>query len=267
MNLGVLHSKGEIVLKADAHSSYPTNYISGCVQHLLEFNADMAGGVWTIAPRANTHMARAIALGLAHWFASGNAHIKIGTREPRWSDAAAFGCWKRDTLLKLGPFDEALAGSSDMDMNRRLRRCGGRILLVPGIRITYYADPDLGSFWRHNFGDGVWATYVLKFGKHASSLRHWVPLAFITAVLMSALGWLIAGMPLAFFAISVGTYGLAAICASMHCSLREKTLRYVLALPMVFAVRHIAHGMGALYGIILALMPGLVWKGRRTANA
>ena len=37
-------------------------------------------------------------------------------------------------------------------------------------------------------------------------------------------------------------------------------------LPIVFVIRHFAHGIGALYGIVLAVVPGLTWKGRRAAN-
>jgi glycosyltransferase involved in cell wall biosynthesis len=267
MNLGILQSSGEIILKADAHSTYPSNYIEGCVRHLLGFKADMVGGVWVITPRENTHIARSISVALSHWFASGNAYIKIGSKGPRWADTAAFGCWKRETLNKLGLFDEDLAGSSDMDLNVRLRKAGGKILLVPDIKVTYFADSDLKSLWNHNLSDGVWATYVLKFGKQATSWRHWAPLAFvfslfgagILALLFSPAAWLLAGL--------CGVYGLLSLAASAHLSLRMKSLEYLGTLPIIFAARHVAHGLGALYGLVLAIIPGLVWRGRRAANA
>lgn len=267
MNTGILQSRGEIILKADAHSIYPSNYIADCVRHLLDFKADMAGGMWVIAPRENTHIARSISLALSHWFASGNAYIKIGSKNPRWADTAAFGCWKRETLNKLGLFDEDLAGSSDMDLNVRLRKAGGKILLVPDIKVTYFADSDLKSLWKHNLSDGVWATYVLKFGKHATSWRHWAPLAFVSSLLVAGIlalllvqaAWVLAGL--------CGVYGVLSLAASVQLSLRMNTLEYLRTLPIVFATRHVAHGLGALYGLVLAIIPGLVWRGRRAANA
>ena len=36
---------------------------------------------------------------------------------------------------------------------------------MPDIKVTYFADYNLRSLWNHNLSDGVWATYVLKFGK------------------------------------------------------------------------------------------------------
>lgn len=91
-----------------------------------------------------------IALVLAHPFGSGNAYIKIGSKGPRWTDAAAFGCYKKEIFQKVGLFNENV-GSEDMDLNVRLREAGGRILLVPSIVINYYADSDFKAFWKHNF--------------------------------------------------------------------------------------------------------------------
>jgi cellulose synthase/poly-beta-1,6-N-acetylglucosamine synthase-like glycosyltransferase len=266
MNIGVMQSQGELVLKMDAHCSYPADYIASCVRYLLEFNADMAGGVWTIATRSHSLVAESIAMALSHWFASGNAYVKIGSKHPRWADAAAFGCWKRETMKKLGLFNEDLAGSSDMDFNMRLRKCGGKILLVPDIRVTYYADPDLMTFWKHNLSDGVWATYVLKFGSRAFSWRHWIPMAFVSTVMGT-----VVTLPFAPAAYEIlggisGTYAATTILASMQLSVERRTLRYLGILPIIFVIRHFAHGIGALYGIVLAVVPGLMWKGRRGAN-
>jgi lipopolysaccharide/colanic/teichoic acid biosynthesis glycosyltransferase/GT2 family glycosyltransferase len=267
MNVGIKESSGQIILKMDAHSTYPQNYISECVRGLLVRGADMAGGIWSIMPRDGTLVAESIALALSHWFASGNAYVKTGAREPRWADAAAFGCWKRETFEKLGLFDERLAGSSDMDFNVRLRTSGGRILLIPQIKVSYYADGDLKSFWTHNFNDGIWATYALKFGKRAASWRHWIPLGFvgvlsaaiITAPFYATIGWVLAGV--------VMTYLLCCMVFSAQLCVMYRNWKLAALLPLVFVVRHIAHGSGALYGLVLALIPGLRWKGRRSAVA
>lgn len=266
MNIGIAQSHGEIVMKMDAHSIFPRDYVRNCIRYLFQFDADMVGGVWIIAPGRKTLTAQSISLALPHWFASGNAYVKIGSKQPRLTDAAGFGCWKRETLRKVGPFNEDLSGSSDMDLNVRLRKAGGKILLVPDIRITYFADADLAIFWRHSLSDGVWATYVLKFGSYAFSWRHWVPLAFVIALVGSGMflpfvpwtAWIFAGVG--------GAYLVTNILASLQLSVRERSLKHMVVLPLVFAIRHFAHGIGALYGIVLAVVPGLMWKGRRGAN-
>jgi lipopolysaccharide/colanic/teichoic acid biosynthesis glycosyltransferase/GT2 family glycosyltransferase len=266
MNLGIMHSSASVVMKLDAHSTYPPDYISACVHHLLAYPAEMTGGVCSIAPRVQTPMAEAIAAALSHRFASGNAYVKIGASQPRWADAAAFGCWRRKTLEELGYFDERMVGSSDMDLNRRLRKAGGKILLLPHIKTTYFADPDLKSFWRHNVSDGVWTTYALRFGKHASSWRHWIPLALVLALLAGGyatlldlrFGWVLGAIG--------GLYLLSNFAASILVVATTKNSKHLLRLPVVFAVRHLAHGFGALFGLILVVLPGSSWRGRRAGT-
>jgi len=262
MNIGIRKAKGDIIMKMDAHSTYPKDYISRCVQLLKEYQADNVGGVLKIIPVGDTPVAEAIALTLAHPFGSGDAYIKIGLKEPRWADSAAYGCYRKEVFEKIGLYNEDV-GSEDMDLNHRLRKAGGRILLMPDIVINYYADGDLNAFWRHNFADGVWITYPLKFGRKIFSWRHLAPLAFVLSLIGSAVlssllpffKWLFLGI--------IGMYAVANSGASMHIALRERHIGYLAMAPIVFAVRHIAQGLGALLGLILVLIPGKHWKGRR----
>lgn len=267
MNLGIRASSGQIIMKVDAHSTYPPDYIAECIRYLVDWQAEMTGGIWMIMPRNDTLVAKAIAAALSHRFASGNAQIKTASGGPRWADSAAFGCWKRETLENLGLFDESLTRSSDMDLNVRLRKSGGKILLVPDIKIAYYADPDLASFWSHNFKDGLWATYSLKFGKRASCIRHWIPFALVVAILLfisltpvnAAFFWSLVALG--------GMYLLASLGASIDLCLRLKTLRFLAVLPVIFAVRHFAHGLGSLYGAHLLLLPRSTGESKRARES
>jgi glycosyltransferase involved in cell wall biosynthesis len=267
MNIGLRQARGEVILKIDAHSTYPRNYIAKCVGSLTQYQADNAGGIWRILPAGETATAQAIALVLAHRFASGNAYVKVGAKEARWADSAAFGCWKKELLEKIGGWNEKLAGSSDMDLNARLKDAGGKILLLPDIKINYYADSNFRSYWKHNFADGVWATYVLKFGSKAWAWRHWAPMAFLLSLLAS--GSLAFRSPLfgVIFGSILGCYVLVNLACSIQISAREKSIRCLLLLPLAFAIRHFAHGIGALYGTLLLAVPGEHWKGRRGAKS
>jgi hypothetical protein len=211
-------------------------------------------------------VAGAIARALASTFGSGNAYVKTGTKQPIWADTAAFGCYRRELFDRIGYFDERLLGSSDMDFNRRVLAAGGRILLVPEIVIRYFADATLAGFWRHNFADGVWASYVLKFGRRAFCLRHWIPLMFVASlvgsVVLSFVWYAVIWLLLAI----AGAYVAADLGASAAIAIREREPAYMLLLPGIFAVRHFAHGLGALLGLLLVAAPGEHWKGRRTAR-
>ncbi|OGR98580.1 MAG: hypothetical protein A2V88_07680 [Elusimicrobia bacterium RBG_16_66_12] len=263
MNLAFAHARGVLVLKMDAHSDCPPNYISECVRHSLASGADNVGGVARIASAAETPTARAIACVLAHPFGSGTAYVKVGARTPRWADTALFGCYKREVFERIGPWNEALAGSSDLDFNARLRAAGGRILLVPDIVVRYHADGDLRSFWRHNFADGVWATYVLKFRSRGWSWRHWVPLGFVTSLAALGVVSVVWRQARGLLAGAVALYLLVTAAASLHVAIRERDPRLAPAAFLAFAIRHLAHGLGAAWGLVLLGLPGVRWQGRR----
>ncbi len=266
MNTGISQSRGDVLITMGAHSLCDVRYISSCVRYQREYGAENVGGVCRILPGADSSLAWSIVFALGSPFGSGNARVKIGAKRPTWSDAVAFGCYRREFLKLIGPFDERLLGSSDMDMNGRIRAAGGRILLAPEIVVNYFADATLGAFWKHNFADGVWATYVLKFGSKGWAWRHWAPMAFV-ASLIACLGLssLWRGFFWMFLAI-MATYAVSSVGTSVRLAVRGRSAIFAFLLPCVFAVRHFAFGAGSLYGAFLAALPGVYWKGRRSAK-
>jgi len=267
MNIGIGEARGERILKMDAHSTYQAEYISRCVHYQDAYGAENAGGVWKMVPGADTATARAIVLGLGSRFGSGNANVKVGVEKPTWSDTAAFGCFKKKLFERIGLYDEKLLSSSDLDLNQRIQAAGGGILVVPDVVISYMADANLRALRRHVFADGVWVSYVLKFGKRAFSWRHWVPAVFVLSLVAAfALGALNRGFLWLGLGVA-GTYLATSFAVSLQIAVRERDPRYAFLLPIVFAVRHFVHGIGTLFGMVLVVLPGEHWKSRRGLRA
>jgi glycosyltransferase involved in cell wall biosynthesis len=264
MNIGIRAAQGERIMKVDAHSTYQKEYISRCVRYQDQYGAENSGGIWKMVPGADTWTARAIVLGLASRFGSGNANVKVGVSQPTWSDSTAFGCFKKDLFDRIGMYDEKLLSSSDLDVNQRIQAAGGRILVAPDIVVNYAADGNLRALRRHVFADGVWVSYVMKFGKRAWSWRHWVPAELV----LSLFGALALGMvSRVFLWIGLGiagVYAAASLGVSVQIGARERKARYAFLLPLVFAVRHFVFGTGTLFGLVLVVLPGEHWKGRRS---
>jgi glycosyltransferase involved in cell wall biosynthesis len=267
MNLGIRAARGERILKMDAHSTYQPEYISRCVHYQDKYGAENSGGVWKMVPGADTEMARAIVLGLGSRFGSGNANVKVGVKKPTWSDSTAFGCFKKELFERIGMYDEKLLSSSDLDLNQRIQAAGGRILVAPDVVVNYVADADLLALRRHVFADGVWISYVMKFGKRAFSWRHWVPAALVLGL---AGAFALGSVNRVFLWIGMGvaaTYAAVSIAVSVQIAARERDARYALLLPVVFGVRHFVHGIGTLFGLLLVVLPGEHWKSRRGMKA
>ena len=66
----------DIILRADAHSVYPKNYIYDCVKTLLSTNADNVGG--TMVPIGKTPVQKAVSFCMSHPLGVGKARFHLG---------------------------------------------------------------------------------------------------------------------------------------------------------------------------------------------
>lgn len=248
LNVGIANATGDIIMRMDAHSTYPPNYISGLVGWLEKTRADNVGGVWITVPATQTLMAEAIALALSHAFGVGNAYFRIGVNEPRWVDTVPFGCYRRDVFDRIGRFDERLVRNQDIEFNTRLRKVGGKVCLVPDVHSSYHCRPDLRQLWVQNFQNGQWNIYTIALTGWSLSWRHFLPLGFVAGLIGSgglaiwfpAFAWL--------FGAVIAAYFMSATIASLGSSTGRRASSRVL-LPLVFLVLHLSYGLGSLWGI------------------
>lgn len=250
LNLGIRRSSGEIICRIDAHARVAPDYLRLCVTALSQYCADNAGGAMETLPAHNGLIAKAIAASMSHPFGVGNSDFRVGTGKAIFTDTVFGGCYRREVFDRIGLFNECLTRSQDMEFNQRLWRAGGRIVLDPKIKCSYYAPPDLGSFWRHNFNDGMWAILPVAYTNvWPVRWRHLVPLAFVAAIIISV----IVGIWSAWFRLLLvailGAYTVANIVSSGHVAWRKRDLRLLLLMPLVFGIRHFCYGVGSLCGL------------------
>jgi hypothetical protein len=139
--------------------------------------------------------------------------------------------------------------NQDDEFNYRLRKAGGRILLSPKIKSTYTPRSTPRSLWRQYFQYGFWKVRVLQKHPQQMQSRQFVPLAFVSALLGSALLALVQPWGLWLLALVLGAYGLANLATSLWLA-RRKGWSHLLRLPPVFAILHLSYGLGFLVGLL-----------------
>jgi cellulose synthase/poly-beta-1,6-N-acetylglucosamine synthase-like glycosyltransferase len=250
LNRGIETSRGDIVMRLDAHATIAPDYIRSAVEALRVWKADNVGGAMKTCPRSPGLFAEPIRIVLTHRFGVGNSRFRTGAREPEWVDTVFAGCWPREVFERVGLFNEKLERSQDMEFSQRLRRAGGKILLVPSIESRYYARSTLASFWRHNWANGVWAVLPMAYCDALPvRLRHLIPLAFVASLAASAF----ARVPL----LVAGPYIVANLACSIGAAARQRDLTLAWRLPIVFAALHLAYGTGSLWGALRVLFAKL----------
>ena len=254
LNLGIDNANGEIICRIDAHASVSPDYLRTCVETLLKSDADNVGGEMRTLPAKSGLIATAIALAMSHMFGVGNSRFRTTQAKPIWTDTVFGGCYRKQIFDRIGLFNEELSRGQDMEFNRRLRAAGGKILLDPRLKSTYYASPNLGSFWRHNFRDGEWAIRPFAFSKVVPiRFRHTIPLAFVSALLALAIGTLWSRALLIDISVLILVYAALSFTSSIQIALHQRDWRFIFMMPAIFGVRHFAYGLGSLKGVISLL--------------
>jgi len=260
LNIGIAASRGEIVMRIDAHAVYSAEYVRRCVEALKLYDADNVGGMRRSIPRDDSLRGKVIAECMSHRF-RGSPYRYVDLTEPEPVDAVPFFCCRKEKLLELGGFNERLTRNQDMDFNIRLRRAGGKMLKVPGAICFYYQRTDWASFLNRAFSDGRWAVLGFAYaGRFPASPRHLVPLAFVSGVAGAALAGVFVPAARWLLLAILGSYLVADLAASIDIARRAGDGRYAFIALRVFAAFHSMYGLGSLWGCLkLAVMPAF-WR-------
>jgi len=249
LNIGIKKARGEFIIRIDAHADYPRDYVSKCLKYSKESGADNVGGPIKTLPAKGAIFAKSIAKVLSHPFGAAGSYFRTGSIKPCYVDTVFGGCYKREVFDRVGLFNEKLIRSQDIEFNKRLKKAGGKIFLHPEITATYYPQSELSDFFRHNFVDGIWTIYPLKFGVKIFSLRHLIPLFFVSGFLVGLILGFFFWWGKAIFVLIFGVYLLLSLLFSLKPAIKEDP-RYLFSLPLVFFSRHFGYGLGSLWGLI-----------------
>lgn len=251
LNYGVKNAVGAYVLWMSAHNQYPPDYVSQCVIALEKWGADNVGGIIIPVPRQSTPFSEAILCVISHPFGVGNSKFRTHSEVPLEVDTVFGGCYRREVFDRIGLFNEKLVRGQDMEFNLRLKKAGGKIILVPSIQSRYFARTDFLGFCIHNCSNGKWAILPFMYSQTIPvSWRHLVPLLFVSSLLISVV-LLFKTMMGAWFLLAILVpYVFFCFYYSIKCALLRREYHFFWSMPVAFMALHFFYGLGSLWGAI-----------------
>lgn len=243
LNRAVSASRGEFVVRMDAHAVPAPDYVARCVSLLEQGRGDNVGGVWDIQPSGPSSTARAIAASAGHRLGAGDARYRVGGPAGP-VDTVPFGAFRRELLQRIGPFAEDLPFDEDSDMNARIRRAGGVVWLDPTIRSTYFARATLGSLARQYWRYGYWKRRALDANPGTMQWRQAVPAVFVASLAVLAFAALRLPAARRLLALQGGVYTVALGTAAVREAKRRSDVALVTRMPAALATMHMTYGLG-----------------------
>jgi glycosyltransferase involved in cell wall biosynthesis len=252
LNRGIEASSGDYIVRLDAHSSFPDNYLSGLIEGHEKLEADNVGAVCRTDVQEKTPVSLAVKKVMSDPFGVGNSYFRTGVEKITSVDTVPFGCYKREVFEKYGAFDTRLVRNQDIEFNKRIIAGGGKIFLLPDLECTYYTRETWEGLAKSSYANGLWNVLTARYTGRMSSLsiRHFVPLAFLLSLIIplpfAALSFYLLIVP----ALSLLLYTAAVVSRSFKLSGEGTSAGKIIT---AFFVLHLSYGTGSLIGIFKPL--------------
>ncbi len=252
VNQAIRESRGEIIVRLDAHSMPIPEYVERCVEAHQTGKGDNVGGVWDIQPGADTWVAKSISFAAAHPLGVGDAMYRLNAK-PGAVDTVPFGSFRRSLIERIGAFDETLLSNEDYEFNTRVREAGGIVWLDPAIRSVYFSRSTLKKlaeqYWRYGF----WKLKMLKRYPHTLRWRQALPPVFV--IILFSLIVLSLGISLAqqLLALQLFAYFFILGLAGLQLAIKTRKGFLIWGLPLAIATMHITWGAGFLWSGITSM--------------
>lgn len=249
-NQAVQQASGEIIYFLDDDSMVVPDCLERITDHFSDPQVVVVGGP-SLTPVTDSLLQRGFGAVLSSLLGAGgvrNRYRAAGTvRET--SERELILCnlaVRRDAFLASGGFDERLYPNEENEFLDRLVTAGGRLLHDPRLSVERSQRPGLAAFVRQLFRYGRGRARQTRMAGF-SGLMPFAPLGLLmylmTVPLITVPAW---RLPLAF-------YGLACLLCGLWGALRDRNPLFVVLLPALFPLLHLANGVGLAAGFLLPL--------------
>ena len=251
MNVGIKAARGECILKVDCHSHITDNFIENNVK-IIEEGEDVCGG-----PRPNIienadNFSKTLLLVEENMFGSGIADYRKKTTK-KYVSSVFQGMYKKSIFDKIGLLDEKVGRVEDNELHYPIRKHGYKFRYSNDILSYQYTRPTLKRMLKQKYSNGYWIGKVSHIYPKAFSIFHFVPLAFVLAIIFSLCMIPITSI---FIVLLSSIYFLFTILITIMTIINNKFNITILLMPIILFLIHVYYGVGTLVGLI----KGFSWK-------
>jgi len=235
--VGVENAEGEYIAFTDADCIPDKDWLSTL---LAGFDDGIAGVGGAIKNIGEGLWVRSINLAYGTFLGSASSVQGRLFKESRLVKSIS-GCnsiYRKETILAVGGFNASLPGAEDTELNGRVLK-RGNLLYSPGAIVVHHHGRGLKEF----------AQQMLHYGRDRAVAQRWglpvIPALMIPLILLSLLftPWAVLGL--------LGLYLLILVAMGLRFAVREKDIRFLVSVPIVYAVEHSLYVLGFWRGLIL----------------
>ncbi|WP_437973279.1 glycosyltransferase family 2 protein [Sorangium sp. So ce295] len=246
MNIGISRSRGDVIIRMDAHAEYAEDYVMASVDALRRTGAANAGGA--ARPRSRNNFQRVLCTVLSSPLGVGGSAYRDASREG-FVESVFNGAFRREVFDVVGLYDTNAVTNEDAELNQRIIEAGGKIYLSRDIQVYYYPRSSLSEFTRQYFAYGKGRARTLLIHRRLLSMRPLVPFLTVTSFALLLAGSVVTPLLCPLLAAQATVYAVIVLVESGRAA-RRGALRDLPLLCAIFPIMHFAHGLGVWAGLI-----------------
>ena len=244
-NEGVKHATGDVVLKIDAHSRIPQDFVQKNVNEIIA-GAFVCGGNRPTVVDSDDDFSKTLHIVEESALGSSIANYRKSNVK-RKVNSIFHGMYRKEVFEKVGLADERLLRTEDNEFHYRVRKAGYDIIFDPEIESYQYIRPTFTKMIQQKFANGYWIGLTSHICRDCLSLFHFGPGVFVATLLILMMFTPISFIPL----LTVfGLYILAVLGLSIFEISKQKYNHTLLLIPFIMIAVHFAYGIGTIKGWI-----------------
>jgi len=246
-NVALSQAKNDLIIRVDAHSAIPEDFISKNV-HCIKSGEKICGGYRQSIIDKNTPWKQTLLLAETSMFGSSIAPYRRNS-EKRYVKSVFHGAYCKEVFDTVGKYNEKLIRTEDNEMHFRMRKAGYKICFYPEIISYQYARNNLKKMLQQKYQNGFWIGKTALVSPKCLQIYHFVPFAFMIGIIVTTL-LAISGLPLMAY-LMWGSYWLLTIIMSIIAIIKAKNIHLsLLTLPVLFLMMHLSYGLGTLVSFL-----------------
>jgi cellulose synthase/poly-beta-1,6-N-acetylglucosamine synthase-like glycosyltransferase len=256
-NAALKAARGDLIYFLDDDSAPEPGNLRRAVSYFQDPKAQMVGGP-NLCPRDAPPLEQVFALVLASWLAFGPSRARYAEvgRVRETSEKELILCnllARRQTMLELGGFNEALYPNEENALMDELQKRGGKLIYDPQLLVHRRPRSSLRAFAKMLMTYGRGRAEQFRLHPTPGSVLNFVPPLFCLYLLalplllaLTSIGK-VCLVPLAFYALAVLAQGVVLAAGG-------QVLQSLAAIPLV-VLTHILYGVGFWRGLFTKLKP------------
>lgn len=254
-NVALKESTGDLIIRIDAHSTIPNDFISKNVK-CIKSGEKICGGYRPNIIDDETPWKKTLLMAETSMFGSSIAPYRRNTGNS-YVKSVFHGAYSKEVFEKVGYYNEILARTEDNEMHYRMRKAGYKICFNPDIISYQHTRNSLSKMLKQKYLNGYWIGLTTGICPQCLSIYHFVPCAFVLSIIMTSILSLLGYKLLAILMWSM--YIILNLLVSVVSIKKESFHIENLLLPVLFLMLHVSYGWGTLVGLIKLPM----WKAKQ----